>query len=166
VKRSLHFPRLTTDELQGLRTGVPAPITKLGSWGTPAYLLLDAAQAQIGDRLDRGTVTANRMLDDLAAAQKKLGPSASMAVYREFAKALQAVHADNLAAAVQALPGLDKVKGMNDPMKKEAEAARAALTARGEEKLEAAGEDADALQKLALAFKGHPLEKKIREKIK
>ncbi len=153
VKRSLHFPRLTVEEMQALTKMTPDAITKLGKWGTPTYLLLDGAQARIGDRLDRGTVTHQKMLEDLAAAQKKLGAAAPMGVYRDFAKALDGL-ADDFVKTVRAL---DKVKGQTDAMRKAAES-------KIDERIAAA--EPEALGKWADALKGHSVEKKIRERMK
>ena len=177
-KRSLHFPRLTVEELQQIRKTAPDALTKLGSFSTPAYLIFDPSKEKLGDRMDRASVTSAAMLDDLKVAQKKLGAGAPLALYRDFARALAAVsgplEGDELAKAVKALPSLDKLKGLTSPMKKEADAVRDTITAKGEEKIKDAESYADvdpsaakeALQKLLEIFKGHPLEKKIREKLK
>lgn len=149
VKRSKHFPRLTVEDLKAVTQKTPEPLTKLQKWGTPTYMMLNPAEEQIGSLPDRGGVSVEKMLADAAAAQKALGASATYSVYQEFQKAM----------AANALPALIKLKGQTEPMK-------AAVTSRAEEMIEDAGEDRDALKKLAVALKGHALEKKVREKLK
>lgn len=170
VKRSSEFPRLTVEELQSIRKSAPDALMSLGSWGTPTHLIVNAAKEKIGERLDRGSEGAEKMLADLAAAQKKLGGAATpYAVWRDFARAVADAESEDLAVAVKAVLALDKLKGLTDAMRKDVDGARGKLAARGEEKLaeaESADDPRAALKALAEAFKGHPLEKRIREKLK
>jgi hypothetical protein len=170
VKRSSEFPRLTVEELQAIRKSAPDALMSLGSWGTPTHLIVNSAKEKIGERLDRGSESSEKMLADLAAAQKKLaGAATPYAVWRDFARAMADAESEDLAVAVKAVLALDKLRGQTDAMKKDADAARGKLAARGEEKLaeaESADDPKAALKALAEAFKGHPLERKIREKLK
>ena len=125
--------------------------------------------------LDR-KVTTDGVLAALADCQKKLGPGAGVAIGQEFSKALknaaELLDGDDMAKAVKAVASLDKLKGLSAPMTKAAGELRAKLVAKGEEKIaeiEAYVDPAavrEDLAKLADAFKGHALEKKIREKLK
>jgi hypothetical protein len=175
VKRSSEFPRLTVEELQALRKQTPEELQKIGSFSTPNYLVLNAAKERVAAMLDR-KVSTDGVLTALADCQKKLGAGAGVAIGQEFAKALknatELLEGDDLAKAVKAVLAVDKLKGLSAPMTKAAEELRAKLTAKGEEKIaeiEAYVDPAavrEDLAKLADAFKGHALEKKIREKLK
>jgi hypothetical protein len=171
VQRSVMFPRLSVDELQALRKGTPPAMQKLTSFSTPNYLILDPSKEQIGDRMDR-KVSAEAITTDLATAQKKLGAPAGIALYRDVAKLLPCLEDEDFAKAAKAAIALEKLKGLNDAMKTESDAAGGRLATRVDEKIAeieayvdpvAVKED---LGKLALAFKGHALEKKIRERLK
>ena len=175
VKRSSEFPRLAVEELQALRKQTPEELKKIGSFSTPNYLVLNASKERVAAMLDR-KVTTDGVLAALADCQKKLGPGAGVAIGQEFSKALknaaELLDGDDMAKAVKAVASLDKLKGLSAPMTKAAGELRAKLVAKGEEKIaeiEAYVDPAavrEDLAKLADAFKGHALEKKIREKLK
>jgi hypothetical protein len=175
VLRSAMFPRLTVEELQALRTSCPPPLAELKSFSTPAYLVLNPGKEKVGGVLDR-KVSIESITIDLATAQKKLGTGAPVAAFREFdplrAKFSAALDDDDFAKAVQADLALAKLKTLSDPMKKASDALRESLVRKGEAKIAeiegyvdpaAVKED---LAKLADAFKGHALEKTIRERLK
>lgn len=173
--RSAMFPRLAVEELQALRTSCPPALQELKSFSTPAYLVLNAEKEKVAGVLDR-KVSVDAITADLAAAQKKLGTPATVTAFREFdalrSKLSTALEAEEFSKAVQADLALAKLKSLSEPMKKECHALRESLARKGEEKIveiegyvdpAAVKED---LVKLADAFKGHALEKKIREKLK
>ncbi len=154
VKRSLHFPRRTVEELQALTKTTPDAITKLATWGTPAYLILDASQAQVGDRLDRKSVTGPKMLEDIEAQQKKLGAGVPVGAYGEFVTAVAGLAKDFVAS----VKSLDAMKGLTDAMRRYAEA-------KLDERIDGAspedlGKWADGLPA------GSVVERRIREKLK
>ncbi len=175
VLRSAMFPRLTVEELQALRKTSPDALASLKSFSTPAYLVLDPAKEKVGGVLDR-KVTVESITTDIATAQRKLGAPATMAAFREFdalrAKFSAALEDEDFAKAVRTDLALAKLKNLSEPMKKESDALRESLTRKGEEKIveiEAYVDPAavkEDLVKLADAFKGHALEKTIRERLK
>jgi len=171
LKRAEIFPRLTTDQLQALRKATPEAMWNLKSFATPNYLVFNPSKEQVGDKMDR-KVTTDSIVADIATAQKKLGTAAGVAVYRDFMKVLPALDDDDFAKSSKAAVALDKLKGLNEAMAKEAAGAREKFETRVNERIaeiEAYVDPAavkEDLAKLADQLKGHPLEKKIREKLK
>jgi hypothetical protein len=170
-KRYKDYPRLTIEEAKGFTHSAESAVDyqEYEKWVTPVYCVGNSKKELIIKTLDRKVVRPDRIFQDIAAAQKKLGGTgATQSVWRQFRKVLEALDREEFGASLKAAAELDKAKGLPEPLQAELSALRRRIEEKGEERLQeaAAADDRAKLEKLAAEFKGHALEARIRERLK
>lgn len=171
VRRFKDFPRVTVEQMKEMFASRSAPrrIDELGAWGTPTYLIVDSKAQVLRENLDRGTVSAEKLLLDVQDVAKKMGDGAGCSEFRAYDSGRRAVEAalesGDLGGAVKAWLGLSKLGRPTSRMKEEIDSLDGRLESEGERRIEEA-KDKTELKRLAAEFSGHPFEKRIRKEIR
>jgi hypothetical protein len=128
------YPRLTVEEAKGFTHSAESAVDykEYEKWVTPVYVIANSKKELVVKTLDRKVINVQRILQDIQAAQGKIGgKGCPVLLYRQYCKSYEAAKkaADDgdKEKARKALAEIDKLKSLTDAMKEQVSALRDGL---------------------------------------